>query len=224
MVTYLIKPVLKPAVKAACIAFITGALLTACSTWETPTYISQDKKAALASSDTRFEEQTRNVDLKLLRAVADDYRKNGTGAVKIIVTYEPHSKVNTAYKATSNLGNIVSGLKNEGITEFDTEILPITGGGGISKTYISYTGVKLSESDCEMMDGLSHSNTTINKDYEMGCSVDRLMIRQVANPKDLVGAPTSRNNVGDARRAAIVTDGYRSGTREELTGDTFSER
>jgi pilus biogenesis lipoprotein CpaD len=159
-----------------------------------------------------------------LVAVAQEYDKNGNGPVDLTVTYDPKSRTNTAMRASANASRIGSVLRGNGVPEVNASILPVHASGGVSNALLSYSGYEVTPpKDCSMIDGLEYNSVEANPDYKLGCSMNTVMAKQVARPKDLAGTKVDEPTT-DGRRNANIIERYRVGEpNEKLEGEGASD-
>lgn len=154
-----------------------------------------------------------------LQGIAQDYYKAGEGGIDITVTYDPRSKSYTARRAAETAGNIVQVLNKGGVKHVRTDILPLKDSNQ-STAHISYDYLEaLPPEGCRRLDEIEDSAVENYKDYELGCSTDIFLARQVAKPGDLLGRAESQDSIG--RRQTNIVDGHKAGTqRGTLEGES----
>ncbi|GJL85052.1 MAG: hypothetical protein DHS20C02_08270 [Micavibrio sp.] len=159
-----------------------------------------------------------------ISGLARHYEKHGDGTVDLSVTYDPHSRSNTAMNASQSAAGLVKNLRKEGVRNVNADILPLQGYGDESMVVVSYMSYRAeAPKDCGRLSGFEDTDISHDKDYRMGCTVETMFAKQISRPKDLLGVgrvdPTT-----DGRRAGNIGDLYRSGARNEpLEGETASE-
>ncbi len=166
-----------------------------------------------------------NVTDELLAGLAHDYIKHGSGAMDLIVTYDPDSYRNTAMKATNKMSDIAGTLRESGVANIKSSIMPVKHQGDDVHLLVSYNSFTAhAPKGCDnLLPGMNGSALEYNADYKLGCSVDTMTARQVAKPSHLLGrgatgAPT------DGRAASNIVDAYRAGAQNEpLDGESASE-
>jgi len=152
------------------------------------------------------------------------YEKHGDGPIALTVAYDPHSKSNTAMKASHAAARIVRGLRDQGVRDVKADILPLQGQGDEALVVVSYLSYKAAApKDCGVMPGIKDTDIGHKEEYRMGCTIETLLARQIARPKDLLGRgrvdPTS-----SGRKAANIGDIYRGGVgNAPLEGLSASE-
>ena len=155
-------------------------------------------------------------------SVSEHYRKHGKGAMSVSLTYDPKAKSNTAMIATNEAARIKKALRNNGVQQADVRIIPAHGLGEEQQLIVSYMSYDaLAPEDCELMAGLETREVNAEADYEMGCSVETYLSRQIARPKDLLGQESA--NGANGRRVVNQLEVYQSGEPNELLdGETAS--
>jgi|JI10StandDraft_1071094.scaffolds.fasta_scaffold248364_2 pilus assembly protein CpaD len=201
----------------ACVT--TGAIgLTGCSI-DMPTYAHSERiQLATDNYSERFE--TTSVGSVQLDQIAEHYSRYGTGQAEVIISYDPRSKKNTAMKATDELHRISSELSKRGVKNLKGSIMAADGSGDISEMMVGYTTMtaEAPEGCDKMMPGYETSHVDIDPDYDLGCSLDTMIARQVARPADLAGRVPDPQD-GDGRRAGAVVEPYREGNpNDALSG------
>ena len=163
-----------------------------------------------------------------LNVIASDYQRNGNdGPVTLMVQYDPSSSKNTAMNATRHASLIAEGLREAGVQNIKTEIMPVNEVGHHSKTLIQYDRFSAHAPDgCDnLMPGLNNTKTDwkANEEYQYGCTVETIIAKQVVNPTDLMGRE-GFDSPADGRRATNITELYRLGEpNPPLEGQTATE-
>ncbi len=168
-----------------------------------------------------------DIDDAFIGSIARHYTKHSGSPMKIIVTYDPKSRSNTAMGATNEVSDIVSNLRDYGVTNVDAGILPVKSQGSDSKLIISYNSFNAHAPEgCDaLMSGMNGdlNGRDSNADYKMGCSIDTMLARQVAKPSHLLGRGNSGQGY-DGRSATNIVDGYRTGAQNKsLEGMSASD-
>lgn len=188
--------------------------LTAGCTLDSPTYYAQ-KKVEIVAQEQHYEMDAKKLDRQAARRIAADYARYGDGSVKITVTYDPKDSGNTAMMATDSAARIASLLRAEGVNAVESEILPVSGAGA-STVLLSYDGyVARAPEGCDdfaTIDDTAHENY---RDYELGCSTETYIARQIARPKDLLGRDAITEET-DARKRANAVEGYKWTVRNDI--------
>lgn len=192
------------------VALIGVIVLSGCAKIDMPSKMTDEK---IQIERQNFSERfvTADVNDVVLDRLADHFGRYGEGEAEIIVSYDPRSRKNTAMKASDHLHRIAQGLHKRGISHLKTNVLPVENSGDISEMIIGYTSLSaLPPQDCNLMPGASGHQTTIDTDYDLGCTLDSIIARQVTRPGDLEGRSYGDQD-GDGRRAAAKVEPYRSG-------------
>lgn len=208
--------------KTSLIFSVSLLVLAACSL-DAPSQISENR---VQVEHERFVEETPAVtfDQERVSSMAYHYERHGEGPLQLTVTYDPQSKSATAMQASSQASELVKAFRAAGVYDIDAKILPVKDSGA-SKVMVAYDGYNaLAPEDCEMISGYEDRILDLkDDDYQLGCSVDTLLARQIARPKDLKGQP-SDGATSDGRRGSNIVNIYRSGEPSaELNGETASE-
>lgn len=158
-----------------------------------------------------------------IQALARHYTKHGGGGMDLTVTYDPKSYRNTAMKASQSAARLVSALRDQGVSDVKTNILPVQEQGDDAHVLISYESYTARAPDgCTSMPGLDNSVVEYSKDYKLGCGVEMMMAKQVARPRDLMGQENT-NTTSEGRSASNIVEVYRYGSQNEsLDGESAS--
>lgn len=159
-----------------------------------------------------------------LDSVAEEYNRTGTGPVTVSVSYDPFAKANNATKARVEAEKIAHELGTRGVGGVNAVILPVSGSGAVSDVSLSFvTYNALPPKDCTLMDGIETRRAESDPNYKLGCSVDAMLVQQVARPKDLAGR-AGDDTTSDGRRAANMVEIYRGGIgNKPLEGESASD-
>ena len=170
-----------------------------------------------------LEKNTASVSESDLAAIARDYRSRGESPLQFMVTYDPHSKTNTAAKAARDAEHLSGLLRKNGVRNIDMTIMPVMDSGDSSTTLIGYDALNARPpSECGETLDLDFADQHKGQDYRLGCSVDTYLSRQVARPRDLLGRDHMDN--ADGRMLSNGLETYMSGApNAELQGETASE-
>lgn len=157
-----------------------------------------------------------------IAALSKHYSRYGDGGVDLSITYDPHSKTNSAMKASDTLARVSKTFERNGVDLASANILPVQGSSNVARALISYQSYNAAAPvDCEnLMPGMEHRNIEAEEDYKLGCTVETVFARQIARPKDLQGQ-AQESLTSDGRRASNIVDGYRTGIpNESLEGES----
>lgn len=158
-----------------------------------------------------------------LDAAAVTYSQTGRGPFEIAVVYDPQSKTNTAMHAARKAKLIAEQLHASGVMDIDAGILPVYAQGEDSYALLSYDSyTALPPENCTLMAGMENTEIEADPNYKLGCSVNTILAKQIARPKDLAGQ-VDKNTTSDGRRAARIVGIYRSGSKDsKLEGESAS--
>lgn len=155
-------------------------------------------------------------------SIVENYDRYGDGEMQVTVTYDPQSQNNSSSSAFEHLGAVTAMLRDLGIHEVNGSVLPVNDQHAQSQTLIAYRSYKAVMPDCNQMPGLDDRMPDTSTDYELGCSTETIMAKQIYRPKDLMG--NAQLDRSDGRRASNVIDAYRSGEpAEALDAETITE-
>lgn len=194
--------------------------LGACRTYKEGTVT--QKRVQISQEQSFQEYNVADLSDKALRDIAYDYSKYGDGDVNVTVTYDPRSRQGTAMNASSEAARIANTLGKMGMP-VNANIMPVRDSIHM-KALFSYQAMHAHEPDCGgTMPGLEDRDHGTSLDYKMGCSIETMMARQIARPKDLMGRDVNSGSV-DARGISNQIEGARSGERyEALGGESASQ-
>lgn len=205
-------------------ALLSALSLGACDhiVYSGPTAITT-KRAELYQDQFSTEAVTGTLTANQITTLTRDYWGNGDGPLTLAVTYDPHSKTNTALKAANASARLVAALKQKGVQQIQSSTIPVDESGPISRTMISYaTMAAKPPSDCPEPLNMQFADRDHNPDYRLGCTIETYTARQIARPSDLAGKNIMDNNNG--RRDANMLEGYQSGqTNPDLKGTNASQ-
>jgi pilus assembly protein CpaD len=167
---------------------------------------------------------TARLDKDSIAGLAHKYAKSGKGPVNLTVTYDPESRTNTAMRASNEAARISRVIKKEGAREVTTAILPVREQGTESVTILSYSSYQaFAPKNCGTMPGVDSAVLEHDPDYKLGCTVESVFAKQVANPSDLLGDARSSAS-SDGRVGSNVVDIYRTGApNKPLKGQEASD-
>ena len=194
---------------------VATVFLTGCDTlMEVPT-MRTEKNAQVIEDRFNTEYQTAILlQPGMIEARANDYRRYGSGPLELTVTYNPTSNIYTARSATEDSGRILRAFDANGIKHIRAEILPVSGDGP-SKTLIHYVTQKAeAPRDCEDMEAIKDTGAENYRNYELGCTTESYIARQVYRPGDLLGKGGTTD--GDGRRDSRNIEQYTGAFREPL--------
>lgn len=148
-----------------------------------------------------------------LEGLAHHHDKYGDEAININVVYDPAKQ--GALKASGTAAEIAGTLRAYGVRNVQSDILPVRGEDSLIVTYAYYTAH--APKDCTTMPGFSGTNIGGQRDYRAGCTIETLIARQIARPKDLLGQKYS-DPTTDGRSAANLVNAVRTGTLNSPLG------
>ncbi len=159
----------------------------------------------------------------VLGSVGKHYERYGDGPMHLSVLYNPSSNVDTSMKATQEAADLANTLRvtvPPGLLKVD--IMPVKNLESM-KALVTFNTYTAKAPDCAVMSGLDEREHRIDMDYEMGCSVQSVMARQIARPKDLLGRDFD-SAYRDARGSSNNIDVQRAGAfNAPLGGESTSD-
>lgn len=200
-------------------------VLTGCNKWlYEPSFMNQNK-IQLEKNHYRADFPTHEVNEDVIAGVATSYARGGDGVANLTITYDPYHKTNDAMNATKNAALLARHLRNAGVSNIKTEILPAFRSGDVSETFISFEHYKaMSPEDCEKMPGLYGDDASLAEEYKMGCGMDQMIAKQIYDPTDLKGTASMPANESDGRRQGNIVETYRTGApNPPLEGESASQ-
>jgi type IV pilus biogenesis protein CpaD/CtpE len=206
------------------IGVLAVSLLCACDTIveNNPTQITP-AKAETYKDRYAFESDTAAIGAGQITEISRHYWAYGETPVQVMVTYDPHSKANTAMRATQEMARITTALRAKSVKHIEADILPVQDSGDVSKTLISYDTVHARPpSECGAEMDMDFADQNRDKDYALGCTIETQISRQIARPKDLQGQSVMDNPNG--RKTANALEPYMAGApNPDLSGESASE-
>lgn len=149
--------------------------------------------------------------------LAKHYDRHGDGAIEMSIAYNPKSSGQGAMRASQVAADIAAQLRSAGVTDVKTDILPVKDL-EVMKAIVSYDSYSARPpEDCGLMSGFEDRDHGDNMDYEMGCTVETVMARQISRPKDLLGRDF-QNTHTDARGISNQVRAVRTGTKNTSLG------
>lgn len=183
-------------------------------------------QSRLQVEETKFSEtiDAAEFDARYASALGLEYEAGGQGPVHLSVLYDPQSRTNTAMRASQEAPRIAGLMRENGIQDIKADIIPVKGLGDQAQAMISFTSyVAHGPKDCGLLPGFNDTDVGFQEEYKLGCTVETVMARQVARPKDLAGNAADYET-SDGRRASNIVDVNRSGVQNKpLQGQTASD-
>ena len=196
--------------------------LSACR-MSTPTNLNQNR-VEVHESNYYDEQLIENVTDSYLSGLASHYARYGDGPMYISIAYDPKSRNATAMQATQKASQISTFLRRKGVRDLKVDLLPVQGDGIGMRTLTSYTIYNAqAPKDCTLMSGFEDLDHKTTKDYAMGCTVETVIARQIARPKDLKGEnqmPGTTDSYGSYPTLNPVLFNSRN---EQLGGESSSD-
>ena len=176
--------------------------------------------------EENFTEQVpaRRANSEYVAKVADDYVQSGNGPLELTITYDTPSKTNTALHANDEAVRLSQAFRKQGVKEVLTSILPVREQGTESMVVVSYASYQATApANCGRMTGFDGPILEHDPDYKLGCTVETVFARQIANPTHLLGE-SKAPAYSEGRAAAHVIDPQRSGAfNKPLKGEEASD-
>lgn len=201
-------------------------LLGACDTIvnNNPTAMAAPGGVETYKDEMALELETASLGAGILEQISRHYWAHGDTPLLMSVTYDPHSKTNTAMKATQESARLKTLFAKQGTANVQADIMPVQDSGDVSKTLISYDVLNVrGSSECEDV-RIDRSFTDWEKtpEYKMGCSSENYLAKQIARPKDLQGNDVM--DIMDGRlqtnTVELTTNGQ---TKPPLKGESASD-
>ncbi len=208
----------------ACVALLSIGLGGCMDLYEPPTI--NDKPIQVKEEAFLQDVPVDDVDDGYIRTLAHHYNRYGASTMDLLVTYDPHSRDNTAMNATDKVGDIAEALRRVyDVTNVKAGIMPIASQNEAPRLLVSYDFLSAhAPRGCDgMMPGLEGRPSENDSRYKLGCSIATLKARQVSRPADLLGRDAVYQTT-EGRSAANIVAGVRSGAQNEsLSGQSASE-
>ncbi len=207
-------------------------LLSGCSV-ESETWVNKAGRVEVREDQFTDTFETAKINTGTIHAIGDYYDRFGNGAMSIVVSYDPQSKINSLANAQKSLAHLKNGLSKVGVADLNGTVSAMRGSGDVSTTLISFPAMTASApKGCGMMPGYDDpsadipNDTNVDPPYGYGCTVESLLARQISKPSDLLGKQGFETN-SDGRRTERVlsTRGYYSDKEfPKLEGENASEK
>jgi type IV pilus biogenesis protein CpaD/CtpE len=171
-----------------------------------------------------FDAAVAELDQSYIAALGRDYESRGGGPIELTVTYDPHSRRNSAMRAGETAARLANAFRAEGMKDIRTNILPVLDQGEMARAFVTFAAYTAAPPPgCSVMPGLEDMKVDHDPEYKIGCTVETQLSRQIARPRDLAGQAQNGPET-DGRRAGNIVDVYRTGIpNQPLKGETASE-
>lgn len=176
--------------------------------------------------------ETAKLDSGMLRAIGVSYYRYGNGPMNVVVGYDPKSRSNTSAKAAQEASRISTELRKNGVKDLTIQTIALAGTADRSLTTVTFPALVAKAPDkCGTIPGYdSPTGTPMAAEgvphYELGCTIETLMAKQIARPGDLLGRPGFETNA-DGRRSQTVTGDrgyYDNKSNPPLEGESSSSK
>jgi type IV pilus biogenesis protein CpaD/CtpE len=208
----------------ACVAMLSIGLSGCMDMYEPPTI--NEKPIQVKEEAFLQDVAVADVDDDYIRTLAHHYNRYGASTMDLLVTYNPHSKDNTAMNATNKVGDIAEALRVVyDVTNIKAGIMPVASQNEAPRLLVSYDSYSAqAPQGCDgLMPGLNGRALENDSRYNLGCSIATLKARQVVRPADLLGRDAVYQT-SEGRSASNIVDVNRSGAQNEpLGGQSASE-
>ncbi len=176
--------------------------------------------------EEKFSEQVSvsQVNGDYIAGVAQAYMQSGKGPVNVTVTYDPESGTNTAMRAGDQAVRISTAFRKEGVANVVTGLLPVREQGLESVAVISYSSYQAAAPvNCTEMPGMGYAPLDHDPAYKIGCTVESVFARQIADPSDLLGEAKA-SPYSQGRPSSNVIQVYQTGApNKPLKGTSSSD-
>ncbi len=196
----------------------------------TPSWVNQNR-VEVHNNEFTDTFETAALNDGMIRAIGVNYYRYGNGPLDLVVGYDPKSRSNTQAKAQREADRIAAELRRNGVQDISVQTVPLQGTGDRSLTTVRFPAlIAKAPSKCGTMPGYnSPTGTPMSAEevphYELGCTVETLMAKQISRPGDLLGRPGFETNA-DGRRQETVTSQrgyYGDKPNAPLKGEESSE-
>ncbi|MAY99016.1 MAG: hypothetical protein CMH32_00645 [Micavibrio sp.] len=146
--------------------------------------------------------------------IAGRYHDMGAPSLKMTAIYDPSKDPHFCDEPKVN--SVKYGLRNRGVSKIVIDKMPVEG--ARSQLLLNYEGLELVEAEqCrgQVIPGMDGTSTDNNMDYSLGCSMNRHMIAQIANPEHAQGVAGLSGDSMTGERAANILNGH-NGTDEPM--------
>lgn len=184
------------------------ALLCAACSLQSPTQFSQ-KRAEIVPGYADAQMPAAGTGSAQIHRMALSYARNGNGPMEITVTYDPHSRTNTARKANDEASRISALFREYGVHDFKADILPVADSAA-SQLLVRYPTLTAQMPEgCRNAFDIDDTSAEAYRDYNMGCTTENYIAKQIYHPSDLLGREGT--SPGSGARQNNVVDQYQSG-------------
>ena len=203
-------------IAAVALMFAALASTSACRTYKEGTLT--EKKIQVSEEKYVREFAVDGAHYDVLKEISNHYSRYGGAGMHMSLIYNPASNDVTAMKATQAAADISDWLRREGgVQSIRSDILPVRNA-PVMKAIISYASYSAKGPDCDsLLSGFEDRNHKTDLDYEMGCTVQTVIARQISRPKDLMGRDYENTHT-EARGISNQIEGYRTGAQNEALG------
>ena len=175
-------------------------------TWVSPSRVEVHEEGFSDTFDTA------SLDDSTLRAIGANYYRYGNGPMDVVVSYDPKSKTNTAAKANAQVKMISSELGKYGVKNLRITTSAIDKSGDKSNALISFPALTARPPEgCGVMPVMGNKQTDMPDTavgnpppYQLGCTIESMMAKQVVRPGDLLGRPGFETNADGRRQEAVI--------------------
>ncbi len=170
-----------------------------------------DRRVQVREESLTEQVPTSRADNEYVAHVAHEYSQSGSGPINLTITYDPQSRTNTAMHANDEAVRLSQTFRKHGVKDVVTSILPVREQGSESSLIVSYSSYQAAApANCGRMAGFDGPVLEHDPNYKLGCTVDTVFARQIANPSDLLGDARGPA-YSDARPNTNIIEGQRTG-------------
>lgn len=189
-------------------------MLVAACDLSTRTQVSADQIRLMDKVQT-ISAPARQVDMRLVQSVADEYHKGSTGGIDVVLGYVSRSAADESAARQSG-DAYLNALRKAGITDpVRVSYVPVDQERLTNDAVISYRRtVAEAPANCTDIPGLNGSvKLAVASKYPMGCATKTMMGKMVSRPQDLKGVAGTGDD--EARRQGAVVEKYKAGVKNE---------
>lgn len=180
------------------------------------------------TGEIRLRDDIKTVQLNLaapgpLDRIAEDYRRNGDGGMRLVVAY-PEKSPMREQEIRRDARALQHALSKAADADVAADYVPVPVGAASGHAVLSYrAAMALPPEDCGRMTGYKGADTRDEGEkYSIGCETKTTLSRMVVNKKDLMGRDGTAD--GFSRRQGAAVENYMAGTpNEPLEGTGASE-
>lgn len=159
----------------------------------------------------------------MLDQMALNYVRNGGDTIDLTLTYNPENSGNPDLVARQKAFEIADYMESRQNITVKPYTIPVKNSAEMIAVFSAMNYTAHPPEGCDVMSGFNDKSHNIQDDYQYGCTVQTVIARQIARPKDLLGTARDANTT-DGRAVVNSLQEMRAGVvNEMLEGQTATE-